>query len=173
LRGQERVLEIGCGDGWASKLVCREVKTFYASDFDLQWMKFVTDALADEPNFKEFFVFNPLRGRMELSFSSIFALDVLEHITPDNQGLFLDSCVKILEPHGIAIFGMPSLESQKYASEQSRIGHVNCQSGDELRTNLKEYFSQVIVFSFNDETLHTGFYPMAHYLLAVCFGPKS
>jgi hypothetical protein len=24
------------------------------------------------------------------------------------------------------------------------------------------------VFSMNDEVVHTGFYPMAHYLLAVC-----
>jgi len=172
LKDQERVLEVGCGDGWASKLVCNEVKQFYASDFDLRWRGFVVDALSDEPNFRDFLVFNPVHGTLKLSFSAIFGLDILEHIAPDEESLFLHNCVKMLEPHGIAIFGMPTLESQKYASRASRIGHVNCQSGDELRINLKKYFSQVLVFSFNDETLHTGFYPMAHYLLAVCFGPK-
>jgi len=25
----------------------------------------------------------------------------------------------------------------------------------------------------NDEVVHTGFYPMAHYLLAVCAGPRG
>jgi 2-polyprenyl-3-methyl-5-hydroxy-6-metoxy-1,4-benzoquinol methylase len=172
LKGQARVLEVGCGDGWASKLVCREVQKFHASDFDLRWREFVIDSLANEPTFEEFHEFNPLNGNMALSFSAIFALDVLEHISPNHESLFLQNCIRLMEPNGIAIFGMPSLESQKYASEVSRKGHVNCQSGNDLRINLKKYFSQVLVFSFNDETLHTGFYPMAHYLLAVCFGPK-
>jgi hypothetical protein len=70
-------------------------------------------------------------------------------------------------PHGIAIFGMPSLESQSYASPQSKAGHVNCKSGDALRAVLERYFHTVFVFSMNDEVVHTGFYPMAHYLLAV------
>jgi spermidine synthase len=117
-------------------------------------------------------VFNPLEGTLKRSFSAIFGLDVLEHIAPVKESLFIQNCINMLESNGIAIFGMPTLESQSYASKASKIGHVNCQSGDELRINLKKYFSQVLVFSFNDETLHTGFYPMAHYLLAVCFGPK-
>jgi SAM-dependent methyltransferase len=172
LKAQKRVLELGCGDGFASKLVCREAEEFYASDFDSRWKEFVIDSLAFEPHFKGFFEFNPLKGNLGLRFNALLALDVLEHISPINEDLFLRNCTKLLELNGIAVFGMPSLESQEYASEVSKLGHVNCKSGDDLRINLLNYFSQVIVFSFNDETLHTGFYPMAHYLLAVCFGPK-
>jgi hypothetical protein len=29
------------------------------------------------------------------------------------------------------------------------------------------------LFSMNDETVHTGFYPMAHYLIALCCGKKA
>ena len=32
---------------------------------------------------------------------------------------------------------------------------------------LEAHFHSVFVFSMNDEVVHTGFYPMAHYLLAV------
>ena len=66
---------------------------------------------------------------------------------------------------------MPSLESQIYASEGSKIGHVNCQSGDVLKNNLKKYFHNVFIFSMSDEVVHTGFTPMAHYLLALCVTP--
>jgi hypothetical protein len=30
----------------------------------------------------------------------------------------------------------------------------------------------VFLFSMNDEVVHTGFYPMAHYLFAVCADRK-
>jgi hypothetical protein len=67
---------------------------------------------------------------------------------------------------------MPSLESQAHASPQSKAGHVNCKSGPELRKAMEKYFHSVFVFSMNDEVVHTGFYPMAHYLLALCTHPK-
>ena len=63
---------------------------------------------------------------------------------------------------------MPSLESQEYASPQSKAGHVNCKSGNDLKKTLEKHFKNVFVFSMNDEVIHTGYYPMAHYLLALC-----
>ena len=44
---------------------------------------------------------------------------------------------------------------------------MNCKSGDALKRTLERYFHTVFVFSMNDEVVHTGFYPMAHYLLGV------
>jgi len=67
---------------------------------------------------------------------------------------------------------MPSLESQRYASPQSKAGHVNCKSGPDLKKTMEEYFHSVFLFSMNDEVVHTGFYPMAQYLLALCAHPK-
>jgi len=78
-----------------------------------------------------------------------------------------------LNDGGVLIIGTPSLESQQYASSQSKIGHVNCKSGAELKTLVQRYFDNVFLFSMNDEVVHTGFYPMAHYLIAVCCGPKT
>ena len=78
-----------------------------------------------------------------------------------------------LAPHGAVIIGMPSLESQVYASAQSRSGHVNCKTQGELRTFLLSRFNQVFMFSMNDEVLHTGFAKMAHYHLALCCGKIS
>ena len=77
-----------------------------------------------------------------------------------------------LKPTGVAIIGSPSLESQRYASKGSLEGHVNCKTGPDLKTLMEKYFENVFLFSMNDEVVHTGFYPMAHYLFAVCAGRK-
>lgn len=169
LSGKKKVLEIGCGDGWASKLVCREVEEFYTSDFDVVWKPYVEAALSNEPNFKGFTTLDPVNDVQHNKYDAIFALDVLEHINPKDEPAFIANCIKMLGGNGLCIFGMPSLESQAYASKKSKEGHVNCQSGSELKENLHKYFENVLIFSFNDEVMHTGFFAMSHYLLAICF----
>ena len=85
----------------------------------------------------------------------------------------MQNAVRSLDPKGTMIIGMPSLESQAYASEASRIGHVNCKTGEALRHLALQYFHKVYSFSMNDEVLHTGFFPMSHYLLVVCSDPRT
>jgi len=103
-------------------------------------------------------------------YDGVYALDVLEHIRPGvDETKFLDNCVASLaKKGGIAVFGSPSLESQKYASPISIAGHVNCYSGQDLKARLSQWFRVVLIFSMNDEMVHTGFDKMANYLLAVC-----
>ena len=36
-----------------------------------------------------------------------------------------------------------------------------------MRTLVSHFFHNVFLFSMNDEVVHTGFTPMAHYLLAI------
>lgn len=172
LIGCKKVLEVGCGEAWASKLICREVEEFHASDFDSKWETFVLRALSEENNFVGFQVYDPLTGPLLEKFDAIVAMDVLEHVTPEKNDIFLRNLASSMRQSGLVILGMPTLESQKYASEGSRIGHVNCQNGDTLRKHMSIYFERVLIFSFNDETLHTGFLPMSHYLLAVGFAPR-
>ena len=62
---------------------------------------------------------------------------------------------------------MPSLESQRYASKESKEGHINCQNKGELYQSLSESFKTVTMLSMNDEILHTGFGPMSHYLIGI------
>ena len=76
-----------------------------------------------------------------------------------------------LSKNGTCIIGMPSLESQAYASDISKLGHVNCKKSSELKLFLTQYFERVFTFSMNDEVVHTGFQPMSQYLLALCCFP--
>lgn len=78
-----------------------------------------------------------------------------------------------LVPEGVCIIGSPSIQSQAYASPPSKAGHVNCKSGPELKATMQRFFHNVFIFSMNDEVVHTGFYPMAHYLWALCCHRKT
>jgi hypothetical protein len=81
--------------------------------------------------------------------------------------------VASLPPQGVLIVGTPSLQSQQYASLASREGHVNCKDAPALRELLGGFFHHVFLFSMNDEVVHTGFHPMANYLLALCCSAKA
>ena len=165
------VLEIGCGDAIGSRLVQQEVKHLKAVDFD---GIFVQDAIdrADPDWPMELAVHDMLAGPVPGSFDGIYALDVLEHIPREKEDLFIRNALASLKDDGALIFGMPSLESQTYASPPSKAGHVNCKSAADFQQLMKEYFSQVFIFSMNDEVLHTGFYAMSHYVFTLCCGKK-
>lgn len=165
------VLEIGCGDAIGTRLVQQEVKNLKAVDFD---GIFVQDAInrADPDWPMELAVHDMLAGPVPGSFDGIYALDVLEHIPREKEDLFIRNAVASLKNDGALIFGMPSLESQTYASPPSKAGHVNCKSAVDFRQLMKNYFSQVFAFSMNDEVLHTGFYAMSHYVFMLCCGRK-
>lgn len=153
LKGKELVAEIGCADGFLSEIVRREVWVLDLYDFDPVWASRVWD-IVEAP--------------LPRTYDAIFMLDVIEHIDPKKESLALANIKRSLRPHGTLIVGAPSLESQAYAADISKAGHVNCKSGEQFRADLQKHFGNVFLFGMNDEVLHTGFPQMCHYLLAVC-----
>jgi len=168
LHGRSRVLEVGCGDGWASRIVLQSVRELVLSDFD---PKFVSEVNSRSHSFDgrqiEAVTLNPLQSPLERNYDGIYALDVIEHIHPSSEDQFMTSICAGLVDFGTVIIGMPSLESQKYASAASVAGHVNCKSQEDFRQMMENYFETVFMFSMSDEVVHTGFGPMANYLLGI------
>jgi 2-polyprenyl-3-methyl-5-hydroxy-6-metoxy-1,4-benzoquinol methylase len=166
LAGRKHVLEVGCADAFGTRIVQQSVGEVTAIDFDPVFIADVKERM--NPNWPlEVFVHDMLKGPLPGGYDAAYALDVLEHIPEADEHGFIGNVVSSLSPTAVAIFGMPSLESQSHASPQSKAGHVNCKSGEALKRTLERHFHTVFVFSMNDEVVHTGFYPMAHYLLGV------
>ena len=176
LSGAKRVLEIGCQDGFTSLFASRYLEEIVSVDF---FPKHVEDA----KKFMSTYVKNvdfrlidivksPVLNDDNVLFDAGFSLDVLEHIDLSDEPYFFRNILLSLSKKSIFIVGMPSLESQVYASKNSKMGHVNCKSGEDFKKTCEKYFNYVLMFSMNDEVVHTGFFPMAHYLLAVCCDPK-
>jgi len=173
LAGCRRVLEVGCADAWATAVVAQAVEHVVAVDFDPAFIESATPAanvVLRVHDMTQGPVWPP--DRTPSTFDAAYALDVLEHIRPEHEGAFLGNVAASIGVHGTFICGMPSLESQPYASELSRAGHVNCKTEGGLRETLGRVFRNVYVFGMNDETLHTGFGPLCHYRLAICTGAK-
>ena len=96
----------------------------------------------------------------------------LEPLIATDEDAAMRRVVDALEPHGAVIIGMPSLESQSHASAPSKAGHINCKTEAQLREFMARHFANVFIFGMNDELVHTGFGPMAHYRLALACMPR-
>lgn len=158
LAGQN-VLEIGCGDMTASRIVAQSARSLLCTD--------INDTTSDRYDNLSFRQHDILSGNVQGNFDSAFALDVLEHIDPALEDRFMENVSASIRSGGTIIIGMPSLESQPYASEPSRAEHVNCKTEEGLRVTMERQCRSVFMFGMNDETLHTGFGPMCQYRLAL------
>jgi SAM-dependent methyltransferase len=169
LAGRANVLEVGCADAFATRIVRQAVGKLTAIDFD---PVFVADVLARmDPRWSfDCRVHDMLAGPVAGGFDGAYALDVIEHIKPGDELAFVGNIARSLSPHGSLLLGCPSPQSQAYASPPSKAGHVNCKDGPGMQALLAKFFYNVFVFSMNDEVVHTGFFPMAHYVIGLACG---
>ena len=172
LSGSKSALEVGCADAWGSRIVAQEVGQLTVSDFDPVFIEDVKQRMEDDWPMNTI-VHDMLAGPIEQKFDAAYLVDVIQHIEQDVEEQFIGNIVGSLNQNGVCIVGTPSLESQEYASPPSKAGHVNCKTGPELKALMQKFFHNVFLFSMNDEVIHTGFHPMAHYLWTVCANRKQ
>ena len=172
LAGCSRVLEIGCGDGVATRIVRQSVPEVVAIDFDTAFINDAKENMSAKWPI-EFrlhdILCGPVTGPL---FDGAYSLDVLEHIQEAEEDHYLANIANSLTDFGTLIVGMPSLESQPHASALSKEGHVNCKRQEDLGAALGRHFHKVFTFGMNDEVLHTGYARMAHYNLAIGVAPR-
>jgi 2-polyprenyl-3-methyl-5-hydroxy-6-metoxy-1,4-benzoquinol methylase len=170
--GGKRILEVGCQDGFGTLFVAPYVESLTCIDFYQPFIDGFHNHTSPHVDNCDAFLHDITYGPVPRNFEGAFALDVLEHIDSSQEPQFWNNILKSISKEATVVVGMPSLESQQYASEASKIGHVNCKSGADLQKTALEYFNSVLLFSMNDEMLHNGFPPMSHYILVVCNNKK-
>jgi 2-polyprenyl-3-methyl-5-hydroxy-6-metoxy-1,4-benzoquinol methylase len=173
LVGAKSVLEVGCGDAFASRIVLQEVESLSVTDFDPVFIDDIKERQVEGWEYDRVFAHDLLAGPIDGQFDAIYSLDVLEHIKPEDEETFVRNMIAPLNEYGTVIVGMPTLESQGYASPISKAGHVNCKSLPDLKDGMQRFFHNVYMFSMNDEVVHTGYHKMAHYVFALCCGKKG
>lgn len=167
--GFDNVLEVGCQEGFGALVVSQTVRHLHGVDFYVPHIESCNRRIKNEK--LTFEAADILTGPIKKNFQGAFALDVLEHIDQASEDCFMKNICNSISESGVVILGMPSLESQKYASVASKLGHVNCKTGLQFSQFARRYFKNVFSFSMNDEVLHTGFFPMSHYLFVLCTNP--
>lgn len=157
LEGYDHVCEVGCGDGFGARLVRPVVGKLTCIDIDPQM---IASARENQERFNIEFKCSDLPPPC----SAIYALDVIEHMPNEDSRKWLGL---LRECAPVVVIGMPSLESQIYASPLSRANHINCMSAQQLKALMLAEFRHVFIFSMNDEVVHTGFQKLAHYVFAM------
>lgn len=161
----KRVLDIGCNEGFGTWVLAKECGFAHGVDFDQEAIS-VAQSNFNE-NIIKFTVQDVLQEPIKEKYDALVNFDVIEHIFPENVSHFFAAMKNCLTKEGVAIIGTPSLISQEFASEISKRGHVNIYSPQRLEEEMREHFEFVFMFSANDEVVHTGYLPLAHYLIAV------
>ena len=169
--GLKRVMEVGCADAFGTRVVRQEVAEVVATDFDPVFIARNQQRISEKWPIT-FKVHDMLAGPLAGGFDGAYAVDVLEHIPAADEDRFLGNIAASLNPQGVCLIGSPSLQSQVYASPPSKAGHVNCKEAPGMKATMSRHFHNVFIFSMNDEVVHTGFHPLAHYLWALCCNRK-
>lgn len=159
------ILELGCNEGIGTLLLAETAERVVAVDFDTAANAYAKEHLEFS---KIEFVADDFIGKRYGTFDFVVSLDVIEHIDPRREDDYMTTVLDNLSlRQGTFIVGTPNDCASKYASEGSKLGHVNMYTAERLDGMLRKYFRNVFSFGMNDEVLHTGFSPMCHYLLAI------
>lgn len=171
LSGKDKVLEVGCGDGFGAPIMAHEVGKLHCVD----WEKRNIDGNKRRLSFLQNTTFEHLditNKKTSEKFDGIFSIDVIEHLLPEDENDFIKNMVDSLYDSGVLIIGTPNESASIHATHRSDIQHINLKNAKTMKESLDKYFYNCFIFSMNDEVIHTGYYPMAHYLFAVATGIK-
>ena len=130
---KRRVLELGCNEGLGTLLLAQTAKEVVGIDFDAKAIKWAKDNLKKD---NLAFISDNFLGKRLGRFDAVVSLDVIEHIPCEKEDEFLSTIYDNLNDNGFCIIGTPNIAASKYASQASRVGHVNLY--DQQR--LKEVF---------------------------------
>ena len=175
LAGKDEVLEIGCGDAFGLPIVRQTVGSVHGIDFEPLVIEEAKKRFG-EKGIEEgitLSVHDITKTAILGRFDAAYSLDVIEHIRPDREEIFMTNICASLKEQAVCIIGTPNITADTYASEYSREGHINLKSSETLNQLMSLYFYNVFNFSMNDEIVHTGYAPMAHYLLGMGVGKRT
>lgn len=171
----ESILDCGCGDGFGTLTFLHDTHApkIIGVDFDGDLIGYATAILT--PAVHKVSPVNASRLRWQALdifdlyqlFNGICCLDMIEHLKPEDNSKFISHLSRMLPRGGICIIGTPNAYAEQYASEHSKVGHINLLTHENLRSLLEEEFSTVFLFSMSDEVLHLGFEKLGHYIFAV------
>ena len=169
----KRVLDVGCNEGLGSWVIAKECGFCKGVDFDARAIDTAKHNFnAPSIEFAHLDFLNIEQGKEWEKWDAAVSFDVIEHIYPEHSLSFIHKIADNLSDAGVAVIGTPSEMSLEFASPISKKGHVNTYSHERLEAEMRRYFENVFLFAANDEIVHTGHLPLAHYFIALCCKPK-
>lgn len=164
------VLELGCGEGFGALLLSENGHRVLGVDSDVAAIETAQSTVGGP---ERRFEAADFLGQRFGQFRAAVSLDVIEHIPVEQEDAYFRTITDNLTDDGICIVGTPNATAAAYASPQSQAGHINLYTAERLVEAVGHYFQNTFVFGMNDEVVHTGFYPMCHYLFVLGTGKRT
>jgi 2-polyprenyl-3-methyl-5-hydroxy-6-metoxy-1,4-benzoquinol methylase len=171
VKAKDRVLDVGCGSGIGSIYLgqyCQKVTGIEVKSTEIDAARVMNRR--ENVTFTKIDLYDLPKDKI---FDVIVAMDVIEHFSVKDGNRLIAEMVKHLMPNGLVVIGTPSIYSYPYQSKLSQASHVKCYDQQELVGLVDQYLRRTIVFSMNDEIVHTGNPKMAWYYIVLGWGRKN
>jgi 2-polyprenyl-3-methyl-5-hydroxy-6-metoxy-1,4-benzoquinol methylase len=174
LAGRENILEVGCGDAAGMPIVLQVSGHVHGIDFEPLVLDDAARRYREEGEDRaSFSVHDICEGPVgPEKFAAAYSLDVIEHVPASKEDKFMANLAVSLTDQGVCLIGTPNIHADQYATPASKEGHINLKSAETLAALVGAHFHNVFNFSMNDEVVHTGYAPMAHYLFCLGVGVR-
>ncbi|MCP5468968.1 MAG: class I SAM-dependent methyltransferase [Chlamydiales bacterium] len=164
--GKKRVLDVGCNEGLEPIFLAKECNYALGIDQDAEAISFAKQNFSGE--LIDFEKVDFLHSDMTGEWDAVTSFDLIGNIAPELAESFIGKIASFLKEDGVAVIGTPSKVSQ----ELSSLEQPNLYDHERLEEEMQKHFRHVFMFAANDEVVHTGYMPLAHYFIVVACGPK-
>jgi len=164
------VLDLGCGNGLSSYFFSKSCKKVIGMDAYTDISAIGKKMTSNNLNFVKHDILKPPPPDiLQEKISVITAIDVIEHFYRDDAEVIIQAHSQLIPKNGMMIIGTPNKHSRKYRSKKSKDSHFYEYEPEELREICGKFFGRTLLFSMNDEVVHTGFDKLAwfFYVLAI------
>jgi 2-polyprenyl-3-methyl-5-hydroxy-6-metoxy-1,4-benzoquinol methylase len=163
------ILDLGCGNGYSSYFFSKIAQKVVGVDLYADLKKAETVLHSDNLKFVKADILSPPPGILKEKYSAVAAIDVIEHFYKEDGERIIGRYSEYLTDNGMMIIGTPSKYSRAYRSQKSKDTHFYEYEPDELIALCRRFFGRTILFSMNDEIVHTGFKKLAWFFFVLCF----
>jgi len=167
MRETDRVLEVGCGEGYGCHFFSRHVAEVVGLDVDEDLIRRCAQRYQRENLRYEVGDIIAPAVPPQPEYDVVVALEMIEHTTREEGRAVITHCAASLKPGGLFIVSTPRAREDRSLSRQQH--HVFEYDYDTLLATLDPHFRRVMIFCQNDEYIYAGHPSTAWNFVAVCF----
>lgn len=166
LRESDRVMEVGCGEGFGCNFFSRHVAEATGLDIDPETVdrcgsRYVRDNL----RFIIGDIINP-PTKPKAQYDAVVSFEMIEHVSQADGQKMVANVAAYLKDKGLAILSTPRRREDRSVSRQHM--HVFEYDYDTFVKTLQPHFARVMIFCQNDEYIYAGHPSTAWNYVAVC-----
>lgn len=171
LKKTDNVLEVGSGTGIGAQFLAQHCD--FVTGLEIKEADHGDAVTSQRRKNVRFLLQSLFDYDLNARHDAVVCLDVIEHMGAEEGDAFVKRMAHHTKPDGMLIMGSPSIYSYPHQGKYSQASHVHCYDQQEMVDLVDRYYRRSLVFSMNDEIVHTGHPKMAWYYIAIGMMPRG